>query len=409
MRDLDPDRAPGALASVVISRLWAGMLLGLGDRPELLERWRELEAKAGPDAPKNPTALIHFHSVDDFEAARARHAVEDEWYRLRGEDDWRAERQAHRSFVELRAGEWDEAERLVEESCAVIAQLERPGPWTMPYRFRALVDVSRGRIERARTSLLPLIEDANRSGRFWWEALMLSTLAFVEFADQEHRAVDRALMRMRECLDEIGTVDMVPDRSEPFHVESLVALGELDGARAVLERLEERGRVFPRLWITVTLPRARALLLAAEGDVDAAIAALDALDAEAAAKLPFDLGWTLLVRGRLLRRLKQKRAAAETLAQALQIFDRLGSPIWAGWTRAELDRVGLRRASTELTPTELRVAELAASGLTNREVAAKAFISPKTVEANLARVYRKLGIRSRAELGAHFDGGRAQT
>ena len=64
---------------------------------ELLERWRELEARAGPDAPKSTIPLIHFHSVDEFEAARARHAVEDEWYRLRGQDDWRAERQAHRS------------------------------------------------------------------------------------------------------------------------------------------------------------------------------------------------------------------------------------------------------------------------------------------------------------------------
>ena len=56
----------------------------------------------------------------------------------------------------------------------------------------------------------------------------------------------------------------------------------------------------------------------------------------------------------------------------------------------------------ELTPTERRVAELAATGLTNREVASAAFMSPKTVEANLARVYRKLGIASRAELGARM-------
>ena len=58
------------------------------------------------------------------------------------------------------------------------------------------------------------------------------------------------------------------------------------------------------------------------------------------------------------------------------------------------------RSPHELTATELRVAELAAGGLTNREVATAAFMSPKTVEANLSRVYRKLGIHSRAELGA---------
>jgi DNA-binding CsgD family transcriptional regulator len=100
---------------------------------------------------------------------------------------------------------------------------------------------------------------------------------------------------------------------------------------------------------------------------------------------------------------KQKRAAADSLGQALAIFDQLGATAWIEQTRADLDRVGLRRAPTELTATELRVAELAAAGLTSREVASRAFMSPKTVEANLARVYRKLGIRSRAELGARIE------
>jgi DNA-binding CsgD family transcriptional regulator len=404
LKALDPAGAPGALASIVFDKFWAGLLLGQGERPELLERWRELEAKAGPEAPKSATPLIHFHSIDDFEAARTRHAVEDEWYRVRGEDDWRAERQAHRAFAEFRAGQWDEAERLVEESCSVIAQLERPGPWAMPFRFRSIVDAGRGRTDRARATLLPLIEEADRSGRAWWEALLLSTLGIVEFADGDHRATDQALTRMRQRLDAIGTRDMVPDRSEPFHVEALVALDDEAGARAVLERLEERGRAFPRLWITVTLPRTRALVLAADGEVEAALAALDELDIEAASQLPFDLAWTLLVRGRLHRRAKQKRAAADSLGQALEIFEQLAAPAWIERTHADLDRVGLRRAPTELTATELRVAELAATGLTNREVAAKAFMSPKTVEANLARVYRKLGIRSRAELGARIEG-----
>ena len=238
--------------------------------------------------------------------------------------------------------------------------------------------------------------------------MLLSALAIVEFAAGDHVAVDRALTRMRDRLDAIGTRDMVPDRSEPFHVESLLALGELDRARATLERLEERGRVFPRLWIDVTLPRTRALVLAAEGDVEGALAALDGIDPDAAAKLPFDLAWNLLVRGRLNRRARHRRAAADDLQEALDIFERLGAPDWIELARGELERVGLRRAAQELTETELRVAELAATGMTNREIAAQAFISSKTVEANLARVYRKLGIRSRAELGAWLEGRRAE-
>jgi DNA-binding CsgD family transcriptional regulator len=400
---LSSERVPAAVASVAFDLYWAELLSGHGARRELLERWRELEDQAGPEASKSVIPLIYFHSIDDFDAARKRHAVEAEWYRVRGEEGWVAERLAHLGFAEFRAGRWDLAERLVEDSCTAIAQLERPGPWTMPFRFRSLVDAGRGRIERARTTLLPLIDQANRSGRRTWEALLLSTLAFVEFADANHAAVDAALTRMYRCTEDAGIRDFVPDRSEPMHAESLVALGEVERARGALAQLEERGQVFPRLWIDVTLPRARAIVMAAEGEFEKAFAALDALDEAAAAKLPFDLAWTLLVRGRLHRRVKQRRAAAEALRAALERFGQLGAPSWIERTQAELDRVGLRRAPDELTATERRVAELAASGLTNREVASKAFMSPKTVQANLARVYRKLGISSRAELGARMS------
>ena len=405
---LSSERVPAAVASVAFDSYWAGLLLGHGVRPELLERWGELEDQAGPEAPKSVIPLIYFHSIDDFDAARNRYAVEAEWYRVRGEEGWAAERLAHLGFVEFRAGRWGLAERLVEDSCTAIAQLERPGPWTMPFRLRSFIDAGRGRTERARTTLLPLIDVANRSGRTSWEALFLSTLAFVEFADDDHAAVDAALTRMYRCTEDAGIRDLIPDRSEPLHVESLVALGEIERARGALDRLEERGRIFPRLWIDVTLPRARAIVLAAEGELDKAFAALDALDEAAAAKLPFDFAWTLLVRGRLHRRAKQRHAAAEVLRATLEQFEQLGAPSWVERTRAELDRVGLRRAPTELTPTERRVAELAASGLTNREVASKAFMSPKTVQANLARVYRKLGISSRAELGARMSEERGQ-
>ena len=118
---------------------------------------------------------------------------------MHGEEDWRAERQAHFAFAEFRAGRWDEAERLVEEACAVIARVERPGPWTMAFRMRAVVDAGRGRVERARETLVPLIQQARASGRVWWEGLLLSALAFVEYAAGDHAAVDQALTRMREC------------------------------------------------------------------------------------------------------------------------------------------------------------------------------------------------------------------
>ena len=235
--------------------------------------------------------------MDDYEAARARYALEERWYRERGEDVWRAERLGHLSLVELRAGRWDLAEQAVEEACDAIAQLETPGPWTMAFRLRSIVDAHRGRVGRARETLLPLVEHAERAGRTWWEALLLSGLAFVEFADANHAEVDRVLTRMGERTEAVGVRDFLPDRSEPLHIESLLALGELERAREVLARLETRGRTFPRLSITVGLRQARALVLAAEGDVTAALAELEPLDVDAASRLPFDLAQALLVRG----------------------------------------------------------------------------------------------------------------
>jgi DNA-binding CsgD family transcriptional regulator len=99
----------------------------------------------------------------------------------------------------------------------------------------------------------------------------------------------------------------------------------------------------------------------------------------------------------------QRNAAAETLREALTAFEDMGIPLWAERARTELARcVVVPRRPSELTPAERRVAELAAAGMTNRDVAAALFVSPKTVEHNLGSVYRKLGIHSRAELGRHM-------
>jgi DNA-binding NarL/FixJ family response regulator len=108
---------------------------------------------------------------------------------------------------------------------------------------------------------------------------------------------------------------------------------------------------------------------------------------------------TLLAQGTVLRRARQRRHARVALAQALAIFDRLGMPLWAARTRAESARIGGPAAAADgLTATEMQVAELAATGLTNREIASHAGMSFKTVESHLGRAYGKLSIRSRTEL-----------
>jgi DNA-binding CsgD family transcriptional regulator len=404
MERLTEERDPQLLAQALFSHFWAEALLGWRPRVELFDRGLELEARAGPNARPDNLPLIWYHCTDQFEAARARHEVEHRWFREHGDEPWVAERLAMLGYAELRAGRWDVAERYLEQSFTTMEQFtpdgRSAGPWYAPAHIRSQIDAHRGRTARARATLMPMIDECQKGGQSFWAAILLSTLAFVEFAEARHEAVDRALTAMRERLEVLGAVEIPGIRSEQFHIESLLALGQLERAREVLARLEARGRSFPRLWITVTLPRARALVAASEGDLASAFDEIAGVDSSAARLLPFEHGRNLLVYGRLLRRAKQRRAAADALTEAVAVFEQLGAPTWSAEARSELDRIGLRRAPQHLTATERRVVELAARGMTNREVAAALFISPKTVEANLARAYGKLGINSRAELGA---------
>jgi DNA-binding NarL/FixJ family response regulator len=147
------------------------------------------------------------------------------------------------------------------------------------------------------------------------------------------------------------------------------------------------------------------MLLAADGDVDTAIkSARDAMVWHDKLPMPFERARTQLLLGQLERRQRHREAAATTLREALATFERLDTPLWAKRAKASLTRDDATSSqTTELTASEQRVAELAATGMTNRDVATSLFISVKTVEVNLTRIYRKLDIHSRAELGRRLD------
>jgi DNA-binding NarL/FixJ family response regulator len=123
--------------------------------------------------------------------------------------------------------------------------------------------------------------------------------------------------------------------------------------------------------------------------------------------MPFERARTLLVQGRLQRRRKQKRQARLALEQARELFSHQGAETWVARVDEELGRVAVRRAPEELSATELRIAQLAAEGLSNQAIAERVFVSVKTVESNLKRAYRKLGISSRAQLARALDRGDA--
>jgi DNA-binding CsgD family transcriptional regulator len=189
-------------------------------------------------------------------------------------------------------------------------------------------------------------------------------------------------------------------RFVPELVEALVLQGGRERAAEILAWLEERGAALDRPYALASAARCRALLAASEGHVEEALGfATEALRHHARLPQPFELARTQLVRGTLLRRTKAKREARVALTEALETFDGLGARLWADKARSELGRIsGRAPTTTALTPTEARIAGLAAQGYGNREIAATLVVSSKTVEAHLTRIYDKLEVRSRGEL-----------
>jgi DNA-binding CsgD family transcriptional regulator len=230
-------------------------------------------------------------------------------------------------------------------------------------------------------------------------------LGFLELARGNPQAVDAVLGPFATMIEHEGLAEPVRAIYLADEIEALIALGQLDRAERLTAILEEAGTRLERQWTLVGATRSRALLLAARGDLDAASqAASQAVELCDGLELVLEVARSLLVAGGVERRRRRKRAASDLLQQSLEIFEQAGARLWAEKAHRELDRVGLHRvAGKQLSATEQRVAELAASGLTNRQVAGALFMSPKTVEANLAHVYAKLGIRSRAELGARVS------
>jgi DNA-binding CsgD family transcriptional regulator len=189
-------------------------------------------------------------------------------------------------------------------------------------------------------------------------------------------------------------------RFVPDVVEALVGAGRLDDAEAILDWYEDLATASERIGALAACDRCRGLMLAARGDVDAAIEALvRSVDRYRGLSEPFGLARTQLAVGAIERRRLHKRASREALGEALAGFEALGTRLWASTARAELARIGGRVATPDaLTATEERVAALVGEGRSNREVAAILVVSERTVEGHLSRIYAKLGVRSRAEL-----------
>jgi DNA-binding CsgD family transcriptional regulator len=317
----------------------------------------------------------------------------------------------HLTWLECWRGDLPAAARLADEALAVTEQVPGEAMRALALLARALPRSFAGDVDGARADIAASMEICERIGWRYAIAWGLNILGFVALSTGEVAEVRRILEPMVSLAEDIGIAEPMTAPFLPDAIEALVALGELDRAEALVVPFHDRATELDRVWALATALRCRALVFAARGDLGTANRHLDeSLTAHDRLDMPFELGRTLLVQGQVRRRGREKRSAADALTAAADIFDRVGMRLWAEKARAELERVGLRQLGRdELTATEEQVARLAASGLTNRAVADTLFVSPKTVEANLARVYRKLGIRSRAELGGWLEKGHGQT
>jgi DNA-binding CsgD family transcriptional regulator len=310
------------------------------------------------------------------------------------------------SEVESRAGRWQTATAYAAEAAEVVLESGQSASQSHVVLFsqslaaahQGDVDVARRKGEEGvRLGLAnddPFYGNGNRAVLGFLEL----SLSNFEGAHEHLEPVVRYLERMDSA--EPGIIPCIPDE-----VEALVALGRLDEAGPLVDRLEKQGEALDRPWALAVASRGRGLLVAARGDLDGARLALErALEAHERVAQPFELARTLLVLGQVQRRSKQKRPARTSLGQARDIFSELGAQLWVKRVDAELSRIGGRPPTPlGLTATEKQVARLVAEGRTNREVADELFLSPSTVQTNLKRIYRKLGVRSRTELAAGID------
>ncbi len=413
--------SPSLHAYALLAVAEADFNAGRGITHDLFERAAALES-AAPSTPAGPEPLLgalHGHSglqlsarllamlqlcADEFEPART---LFEEELRLASEegDEMQAARTLPRlAALELQVGNWPAAERHLRQLEGVVERTGQEGVGCKGLTVAARLDMLRGREETARAAGDRALALAFEGGEALVIAETLATLGFLELSTGQLAAARVHLDRTDQISERIGLGEPGLVRYHADHVESLIALGEIDRAETALERFEQQGSATGRTWALATSARCRGLLLCARGDLDGAAASLErACEEHTRLPIPFELGRTLLVKGQIHRRRKERLLAKKALLESIRVFEELGSPLWAEKAHAELRRVGLRKGAPDvLTPTEEQVASLAASGLTNREISERVFVSPKTVEANLARVYRKLGIRSRAELGAQM-------
>ncbi|HXG40376.1 MAG TPA: AAA family ATPase [Candidatus Limnocylindrales bacterium] len=395
----DPEAIGAAIGDLAH---WA-FCAGRGVRRDLFERAIRLNGSAGSASPRRHLAKV---LMDAGRLAEARPMLEELLAASLRNGDLRsaAVHLLHLGELEVWAGNWQVAIERVEESLLIRQHTNQPAA---PLYVKAMALACLGRLEEAREVARAGLAQAERGGDLVAEIQNLHALGFAALSVADFEAAQPLLARATELhrprwRNEFGDNHCVPD-----DVEASLGIGDLDRARELVAWLQRVASATGRAWTGAMAARSRGLVLAAEGRLDEAELALtEALRHHERMELPFARARTMLHAGIVLRRRRKRARAAGFLRDSRAAFDALGASVWAARAAGEIERLGVRSvAQRGLTPVEAEIAGLVAAGLTNREIADRLFLSPKTVEANLSRIYRKLDLRSRAELVASLASG----
>lgn len=306
----------------------------------------------------------------------------------------------HLAEAAFRAGDLAGAEEAIRSMSDADDSLEFK---VVIARCRALLAAHRGDIELVHTDVGHAEALVADSGLTWNLHEVRRARGLIALLQHDAAAAAEAFGPVwehteREGIHNPGVFPVAGDL-----VEALTQLGRVTEAEEVADILERRSVEQEHPWGLATARRCRGVLAAARGETDDAIANLDgAAAAYDALGLRFEAARTREVAGAAARRAGRRRIARELLTAAVAEYDAIGAAGWSERASAELARIGGRSATPDrgLTQSEQKVADLAAAGHTNKQIAAELWISVHTVEAHLSKAYGKLGIRSRARLAA---------
>ena len=404
-----PDTEPRKMAAALASYVGASFYVGTGADLEACARAVELEA-GSVDVPVADRALsIMFYLqlwVDDFPGARRQLAYAYDLCVDEGDEASRAYVLSNLARLELRSGNWAKAEGHIQECLELFHRSGNQYFGAVAEQQQLLLDAFRGDYQAPLAASAVDIEKGAAAGNPLVELRGRGLRGYCLLVQGDAAGAAEELDRYRALFAVNNAGEPALRQFEGDHIEALIAVGRLDDAQAALDDLVDASMRVNRTACLAAAARVEALLHAARGDAELAVAAAErSLALYDTLERRFDRARALLTKGQIHRRFKQKSLARRDLTAALEEFTELGARGFAARAADELSRVGLRPpASLDLTETERQIADLTARGMTSAEVAAQLFLSTTTVSANLTRIYRKLGVRNRSELTAHLSG-----